>query len=116
MDELGLTKLYHALSGLKLITKSPGRCPGLEYAALTGQNNFRYIVFLKMNPVAMESRDIFRELENINVPELHRNFWSYSRHVNSYITGYVTVDATKKTIKKASKFGILIFGSSLITT
>jgi len=55
----------------------------------------------------------FRELENINIPELRRNFWSYSRHVNRRITGYVTVDATKKTIKKASKFGILIFGSSL---
>ncbi|MGB9499222.1 MAG: hypothetical protein ACKVE4_05610, partial [Dissulfuribacterales bacterium] len=38
---------------------------------------------------------------------------SYSRHVNRRITGYVTVDATKKTIKKTSKFGILIFGSSL---
>jgi len=114
MDELGLTKSCHALSGLKLITKSPGRYPGLKYVALTGQNNFRYIVFSQMNPMAMESRNIFRELEDINIPELHRNFWSYSRHVNRRITGYVTVDATKKTIKKASKFGILIFGSSLL--
>ncbi len=54
-----------------------------------------------------------RELEDINIPELRRNFCSYSRHVNRRITGYVTVDATKKTIKKASKFGVLIFGSSL---
>jgi len=56
----------------------------------------------------------FRELEKINIPKLRHNFWSYSRHVNRRITGYVTVDETKKTIKKASKFGILIFGSSLI--
>ena len=55
-----------------------------------------------------------REVENINIPELRHNFWLYSRHVNRRITGYVTVDATKKTTKKASKFGILIFGSSLI--
>ena len=54
----------------------------------------------------------FREVEEINIPKVRHNFWSYSRRVNRRIKSYVTVDATKKTIKKASKFGVLIFGSS----